>query len=153
MALYKRQYNDKTLYITLRKIYEYMRASGANELRKCSHFHILKLLFPLIFCWYYLILVSEIYMYIFSGLKLHLHTYIINAFSFIYYVWYGAMYKRTVYRQNTNIVKIYAYASGASGTSELRILCNFTYESAIPFSICWYFIYFVGDNWPWLSAC
>ena len=50
MTLY-RQYNDKIL--TLRKIYcvyEYMRAS---ELRKFSHFHNLKLLFPVIFCWYF----------------------------------------------------------------------------------------------------
>ena len=41
-----RQYNDKIL--TLRKIYEY-----ASELRKFSHFYILKLLFPFIFCWYF----------------------------------------------------------------------------------------------------
>ena len=43
-AIIKR-HTDKTL--TLRKIYEY-----ASELRKFSHFHILKLLFPSIFCWY-----------------------------------------------------------------------------------------------------
>ena len=43
---YKRQYADKTL--TLRK-YMYMRAS---ELRKCLHFHIKKLPFLSIFCWY-----------------------------------------------------------------------------------------------------
>ena len=30
----------------------YMRASGASELRKISHFHILKLLFLSIFSWY-----------------------------------------------------------------------------------------------------
>ena len=42
-------YTDKTL--TLRK-FMYMRASGASELRKFSHFYILKLLFPSIFCWY-----------------------------------------------------------------------------------------------------
>ena len=29
-----------------------MRANGANELRKVWHFHILKLLFLSIFCWY-----------------------------------------------------------------------------------------------------
>ena len=43
---YKQYYTDKTL--TLRKIYEY-----ASELRKFSHFHILNLLFPSIFCWYF----------------------------------------------------------------------------------------------------
>ena len=47
---YKRQYTDKTLF-------EY-----ARELRKwCSHFHILKLLYPSIFCWYFIYFVSETY--------------------------------------------------------------------------------------------
>ena len=45
MALY-RQYNDEILTLS-------MRASGASELRKFKHFHILKLLFPFIFCWYF----------------------------------------------------------------------------------------------------
>ena len=31
----------------------YMRASGASELRKYSHFYILKLLFLSILCWYF----------------------------------------------------------------------------------------------------
>ena len=31
----------------------YMRASGASELRKVSHFHILKLQFLSVFCWYF----------------------------------------------------------------------------------------------------
>ena len=30
-----------------------MRANGASELRKFSHFYILKLLFLSIFCWYF----------------------------------------------------------------------------------------------------
>ena len=78
---YKRQYTDKAL--TLRRcIYVHtqnindiinkeksmnMRARGASELRKCSHFHILKLLFPSIFCWYFRYFVSETYL--FSGVK------------------------------------------------------------------------------------
>ena len=49
-VVYKRQYTDKTL--TLRKSM-YMRSNGASELRKCSHFYILKLLFLSIFCWYF----------------------------------------------------------------------------------------------------
>ena len=49
-VVYKRQYTDKTL--TLRKSM-YMRANGASELRKFSHFYILKLLFLSIFCWYF----------------------------------------------------------------------------------------------------
>ena len=48
-AIYKRQYTDK--HVTLSKCM-CMRASGASELRKCWHFHILKLLFLSIFCWY-----------------------------------------------------------------------------------------------------
>ena len=36
-----------------------MRASGASEHRKFPHFHILKLLFPSLFCWYFRYFVSE----------------------------------------------------------------------------------------------
>ena len=64
---------DKTL--TLRKSIN-MRASGVSELRKFLHLLILKLLFPSIFCWYFRYFVSETY--IFSGLQLHLHTYLYN---------------------------------------------------------------------------
>ena len=60
MALYTRHYTDKTL--KLREIYEY-----ASELRKFSHFHILKLLFPSIFCCYFRYFVSETHS--FSGLQ------------------------------------------------------------------------------------
>ena len=57
MVLYiKRQYDDKTL--TLRKCM-YMRASGASELRKFLHFHILKLLFLSIFCLYFIYFVGK----------------------------------------------------------------------------------------------
>ena len=38
---------------------EKMYVIYASELRKCSHFHILKLLFPSIFCWYFRYFVSE----------------------------------------------------------------------------------------------
>ena len=50
-ALYKQQYTDKTLNIEKKSMY--MRASGAIELRKFSHFYILKLLFLSIFCRYF----------------------------------------------------------------------------------------------------
>ena len=36
-----------------------MRASGPSELRKVSHFHILKLLSHLRFCWYFCYFVLE----------------------------------------------------------------------------------------------
>ena len=50
---YKRYYTDKTL--KLRKKSMIMRASLENA----SHFHMLKLLFPSIFCWYFRYFVSE----------------------------------------------------------------------------------------------
>ena len=37
--------NDSTPTTNIVKIYVYMRASGANELRKCWHFYIIKVLF------------------------------------------------------------------------------------------------------------
>ena len=78
-AIYKRQYTDKTL--TLRKCM-YLRASGASELRKFPHFHIFKLLFPSIFCWYCRYFVSETYL--FSGVNnICIHIYTINAVSFL----------------------------------------------------------------------
>ena len=59
----------------------YMRASEASELRNFWYFHILKLLFPSIFCcWYILQILSQ---------KQVSNN--INAVSF-YYLWYGACY-------------------------------------------------------------
>ena len=54
---YKQQYYRQTL--VLRKIYMNVRAIGASELRKFSHFHLLKLLFPSILCWYFRYFASE----------------------------------------------------------------------------------------------
>ena len=85
---YKR-HNYKTL--TLRKKYMNMRASGASELNKISHFHSLKLLFPSIFCWYFRYFVSETF--IFRSQITSAYIYIINAFSF-YHLWYDVIYKR-----------------------------------------------------------
>ena len=105
---YKRQYRTKhwhweNLWIN------YASERGASERGNFSHFHILKLLFPSIFCWYFWYFISETH--IFSGLKLHLHIHTINAVP-CYYLWYGVVYNDSyVYRQNTNIEKIYVYAS------------------------------------------
>ena len=97
---YKRQhiklYTDKTLTL-IKKKKMYMRASGASEHRKFSHFHILKLLFSsIIFCWYiyFRYFVSE---NIFSGLQIHLHTVYIQSMQFSFY-WYGDNVYMTVYR-------------------------------------------------------
>ena len=54
-------------YITLRKSMN-MRAS---ELGNFLHFHILKLLFPSIFCWYFWYFISETYIFQVSNYNLH----------------------------------------------------------------------------------
>ena len=75
--------------------YMNIRASGAIELRTFSHFHILKLLFLLIFCWYFCYFVSETCI----GLTLKYQitsasVYPINAFSFYYNGIWRYVYKR-----------------------------------------------------------
>ena len=109
MTLY-RQYNDKIL--TLRESMS-MRASVASELRKCLYFRILKLLFPLIFCWYFRYFVSEthsfnvqttnICIYIARGSEAserlrniyfqdsNISAYINNQCSSFNYLWYGTI--------------------------------------------------------------
>ena len=111
-----------------------MRASGASELRKFSNFHILKLLFPSIFCRYLRYFVSETY---FKVSKFHLHTCTINAVPLILVVW---RYKR----QYTNITltlreSVYMRARGAS---ELRKFSHFH----IPKCIFFQYMYFVGTS-------
>ena len=65
-----------------------MRASGASELRNFSHFHILKLLFPSIFCRYLRYFASETYSIYFKVSKLHLHT-LIQSIQFpLITLWY-----------------------------------------------------------------
>ena len=113
---YKRQYTDKTL--TLRKSYECV-----SELKFCSYFHSLNLLFPSIFCWYFMILcLRNIYMFRSQITSAYYIYNTVNAVSF-HCLWYGAM---TVYRQNTNIEKINVYASERS---ERVLKCpHFTYS-------------------------
>ena len=95
--------SDKTL--TLRKIYEY-----ASERGQFVHFHILNLLLPSIFCWYWWYFISETY--IFSGLKLQSAWYIYHQMQFPVITYGMVLYiQTTVYRQNTDIEKIYEYAS------------------------------------------
>ena len=50
MMLYYINDSIPTKHLHWENVCDIMRASGASELRKCSHFHILKLLFPSIFC-------------------------------------------------------------------------------------------------------
>ena len=81
---YKRQCTDKTL--TLRKMYEY-ESARSERASKFSHFHILKLLFPSIFCWYFRYFVSETH----SLSVILLSNY---QLSLSYHLWYDAIYKR-----------------------------------------------------------
>ena len=114
-----------------------MRASGASELRKFSNFHILKLLFPSIFCW------SQ--KHIFSGVNnnICIHN-TINAVSF-YYLWYGAIYKRQYTDKTLTMRK--CMCTRASGTSELRKFWHFhILKLLFPSIFCWYFRYFCLRN-------
>ena len=81
---YIRQYNGKKNTTHWEKSMN-MRAS---ELRKFPHIHILKLLFPSIFCWYLWYFVSETYFQVSNYICIY---YTINA-VFFYYLWYGTMY-------------------------------------------------------------
>ena len=56
---------------------------------KISHFHILKLLFPSIFCWYFWYFIS-IYFQVSNYIFIHIY----NQYSPCYYLWYGVVYKR-----------------------------------------------------------
>ena len=124
----------------IEKIYAY-----ASELGKLSHFYILILLFPSTFCWYFWYFISETYT--FSGLKLHLHTYVQSMqFPVISMVWrYTCIYKRQftdktlTFRQSMDL--------RASGASELGKFSHFYILILLfPSTFCWYFRYFVGTN-------
>ena len=120
----------------IEKIYEYAR--------KKLHFHILKLLFPSIFCWYFWYFISETY--IFSGLKLQSAWYIYHQCSslFLLMVW---RYKTTVYRQNTNIENIYKYASELGKFLHLHIL-KLLFLSIF----CWNFWYFISETYIYFQV-
>ena len=102
---------------------EKKRGSGVSELRKFSNFHILTLLFPSIFCWYFVwetssYFVSETYI---LGLKLHLHTSHIQSMQFSCITYGMALYTNDT-GQNTNIEKIYVHASEHREFSDFHIL-------------------------------
>ena len=89
-----------------------------SELGKFSHFHIKKLLFL---------------------------TYTINVFPF-YYLWYGAINDSIPTTKNTNIEKIYEYASERRERT-WTFFSHFHIKKGLFLSIfCWSFRYFVGAN-------
>ena len=139
MALYKWQY-DKAL--TLRKINEYASVERAS-LEFFSHFHILKCYFL-----HYSVGTSDTSSqktYIFSGLKLHLHTYTIWMQFLVITYSKGIIYKRQ-YTDKTLTSRNAMYMR-ASGASELRKFSHFYILKLLFLSIfCRYFRYFVGTN-------
>ena len=142
-------YIQKTVYRqnnNIEKIYEYASERRTSELWKCLHFHILKLLFPSIFCWYFWYFISETY--IFSGLKLQSESawyIIISSMQFPVLTYGMALYKRQYTDKTLTMIKsMYMRASGAS---ELRKFSHFYILKLLFLSIfCWYFRYFVGTN-------
>ena len=117
----------------------YASERGASELGNFSHFHILKLLFPSIFCWYFWYFISKTH--IFSGLKLHLH---IQSMQFPVITYGMALYINDsyVYRQNTNIEENLCICERAERASLeffsriftliftlLQILCRYTWHA------------------------
>ena len=89
----------------------------------------------LVYFWYF---ISETH--IFSGLKSHLHMYI-QSMQFPVITYCMALYVNDsyVYRQNTNIEKIYvSRLENFSHTYILKLLFLSIF--------CWYFRYFVGTN-------
>ena len=93
-----------------------MRASGASELRKFSHFHILKLSFPSIFCRYLIYFVSESYIVRYKD-----YICIYNQCNLkLRVVW---RYKRQ-YLQNTNIERMCERAERAFSHSKTVISFN-----------------------------
>ena len=110
-----------------------MRACGASELRNISHFHILKLLFPSIFCWYLWYFVSETY--IFRSQITSALYYTINAVSF-YYLWYGTMYVHKQRYTDKTLTLWKCMYTRASGASELR-KCWYFYIIKVIFLSIW----------------
>ena len=84
---------------------------------------------------------SEIY--VFSGLKIHLHTYTINVVPF-YWFWYGAI-------NDSVLTKHYHWEKSmnmrASGASELRKFSHLLILKPLFPSFCWYFRFFVSETY------
>ena len=101
---------------------------------KFSHFHILKLLFPSIFCWYFRYFVSETHIFRSQNTSAYIH----NQCSFL-------LYKRQYTDKTLTLGKsMYLWVSRAS---EIRKFLHFHILKMLFLSIfCWCFRYFVGTN-------
>ena len=108
------RYNTKDTFTTvyrqntaIEKIYEYASEHGASELGKCLHFHILKLAISFNILLVLLILyLRNIYIFRSQITICMIH---ISSMQFPVLTYGMALYiQTTVYRQNTDIEKIYA---------------------------------------------
>ena len=106
---YKRQYRTKHCHWENLWI-NYASERGASERGNFSHFHILKVLFPSIFCWYSSDTLSQKHIYFQVSNYIFIY---IQSMQFPVITYGMALYIKDsyVYRQNTNIEKIYVYAS------------------------------------------
>ena len=112
-----------------------------SELRKFSQFHILKLLFPSICYWYLRYFVSETC--ISSGFKFNLHTYTINAVSFL--LLKVCAINDSILIKHSHWENICVFFMRAN--SDFFLLAFSHSKIAIFRSIfCWFFRYSVGTN-------
>ena len=111
------------------------------------HFHILKLLFPSIFCWYFWYFISEtVETYIFSGLKLqsawYIYTCIINAVP-CYYLWYGVIPTKH-WR--------WEICERARSERAWTFLHFHILKLLFPSIFCWYFWYFISETYIYFRS-
>ena len=127
-------------------IYEY--ASERSERAKdfFLRFHILKLLFPSIFCWYFRYFVSETY--ISSGLKLHLHTWLYTQCSFLLLLMVWRYIYKWQYTDKTLKLRKFMYASEFRKFSSHFHILKLLFLSIFG----WYFRYLVVTNDMTVSA-
>ena len=111
-----------------------MRASRASELRTFSHFHILKLLFPSIFCWYFRYFVSETF-----NFRCQNSPYILQSMQFPF-ITHGMVLH--VYTDKTVTLR-----KCMCMRASLENFGIFTFLKLLLLSIfCRYIRYFVGTN-------
>ena len=148
MALYT-VYQQNT---NIERIYEYASERRASELGKCLHFHILKLLFPSIYCWYFWYFISEHIYFQVSNYNLHDTLLYHQCRSlFLLMVW-RYIYKRQ-YTDKTLTLKNSMYMR-ASGASKLRKFSHFYILKLLFLSIfCWYFRYFTIPYKWFINIC
>ena len=111
------------------------------------HFHILKLLFPSIFCWYFWYFISETYIFQVCPSQITICMIHISSMQFPVLT-YMALYIYTNESIPTNywLWKKSMYMR-VCGASEIRRFSNFYILKLLFLSIfCWYFRYFVGTN-------